>query len=189
MKNSMRFLSGIVLVLLSLMAAGCPKNTGTATMSEDQKQREAAAAAAAGATNAENSGVRHQELSSREQKGQASERVGDSSSGLEPVFFDYDKALIRTGAKPVMAANAAWLKAHPKTKIRIGGDCDERGTIEYNQALGQRRAAAAKKYLTDLGIAGSRITLISYGKEKPVCQEGTEACWQKNRRDDFKVNN
>ena len=84
-----------------------------------------------------------------------------------------------------MKANAGWLKANPNVKVRIEGNCDERGTIEYNQALGQRRAAAAKKYLTDLGIASSRISLISYGKEKPVCSEQTEECWQKNRRDDL----
>ena len=84
-----------------------------------------------------------------------------------------------------MKANAAWLKANPKAKIRIEGNCDERGTIEYNQALGQRRAASAKKYLTDLGISGKRISLISYGKEKPVCKESTEDCWQQNRRADL----
>jgi peptidoglycan-associated lipoprotein len=70
-------------------------------------------------------------------------------------------------------------------KVRIEGNCDERGTIEYNQALGQRRAAAAKKYLTDMGISAKRISLISYGKEKPVCSQSTEDCWQKNRRGDL----
>jgi peptidoglycan-associated lipoprotein len=86
-----------------------------------------------------------------------------------------------------MKANGEWLKAHPQARIRIEGNCDERGTIEYNQALGQRRAASAKKYLTDMGIAGQRISLISYGKEKPGCMESTEDCWLKNRRDDFVV--
>ena len=84
-----------------------------------------------------------------------------------------------------MKANAAWLKANPKVKVKIEGHADERGTIEYNQALGQRRAASAKKYLTDLGISGSRISLISYGKEKPACTDQTEECWQKNRRAEF----
>jgi peptidoglycan-associated lipoprotein len=84
-----------------------------------------------------------------------------------------------------MKENADWLKANPKAKVRIEGNCDERGTIEYNQALGQRRAAAARKYLTDLGISSSRISLISYGKEKQVCSEQTEECWQMNRRDEL----
>jgi peptidoglycan-associated lipoprotein len=92
---------------------------------------------------------------------------------------------VRDDAKAVMKANADYLKANPKVKVRIEGNCDERGTIEYNQALGQRRAAAAKKYLTDMGISAKRISLISYGKEKPVCTQSTEDCWQKNRRDDL----
>ena len=84
-----------------------------------------------------------------------------------------------------MTANAEWLKANPKVKIRIEGNWDERGTKEYNQARGQRRASSAKKYLTDLGIAARRISPISYGKEKPICTEQNEECWQKNRRDDL----
>ena len=108
-----------------------------------------------------------------------------AASGLQPVYFDFDKSFIRPEARETMKANADWLKAHSKVKIRIEGNCDERGTIEYNQALGQRRATSAKKYLTDLGISAARISIISYGKEKPVCSESTESCWQKNRRDDF----
>jgi peptidoglycan-associated lipoprotein len=84
-----------------------------------------------------------------------------------------------------MQANAAWLKANPAAKIRIEGNCDERGTREYNQALGQQRANSAKRYLTDLGISSTRISLISYGKEKQVCTEITEDCRAKNRRGDF----
>jgi len=108
-----------------------------------------------------------------------------AETGLQPIYFDFDQSLIRNDAKPVMKANAAWLKANPKAKVRIEGNCDERGTIEYNQALGQRRATAAKKYLTDLGISAKRISLISYGKEKPACAQSTEDCWQTNRRDDL----
>jgi len=113
------------------------------------------------------------------------EKAAPAASGLLPVYFDFDKSFIRSDVRDIMKANADWLKAHPKVKIKIEGNCDERGTIEYNQALGQRRAASAKKYLTDLGISAARISLISYGKEKPVCTEGAESCWQKNRRDDF----
>jgi peptidoglycan-associated lipoprotein len=84
-----------------------------------------------------------------------------------------------------MRRNAEWLKANANVKIRLEGNCDERGTREYNQALGQRRAASARKFLMDLGISGRRIALVSYGKEKPVCTESSETCWQQNRRDDF----
>lgn len=107
--------------------------------------------------------------------------------GLEPIYFDFDRSFIRDDARATMQANADWLKANPTAKIKIEGNCDERGTIEYNQALGQRRAASAKKYLTDMGISSARISLISYGKERPICTEHTEECWQKNRRDDFVV--
>jgi peptidoglycan-associated lipoprotein len=105
--------------------------------------------------------------------------------GLQPVYFDFDRSFIREDARAVMKANADWLKANPGVKVRIEGNCDERGTREYNQALGQRRAASAKKYLTDLGVSAKRISLISYGKEKPVCTASNEECWQKNRRGDF----
>jgi len=115
----------------------------------------------------------------------AKEAAPKETAGLQPVYFDFDKSFIRDDAKAAMKANADWLKANPNAKVRIEGNCDERGTIEYNQALGQRRAASAKKYLTDMGVSAKRIALISYGKEKPVCKESTEDCWQKNRRDDF----
>lgn len=115
------------------------------------------------------------------------EAAAAAAPALEAVYFDFDRSFIRNDAHATMTANADWLKANPQANIRIEGNCDERGTVEYNQALGQRRARSAKKYLTDLGIAASRISLISYGKEKPMCYESTEECWQQNRRADFVV--
>jgi len=115
----------------------------------------------------------------------ARERAAKEAAGLKPIYFDFDKSFVRDDAKGVMKANADYLKANPKVKVRIEGNCDERGTIEYNQALGQRRASSTKKYLTDMGVSGKRISLISYGKEKPVCRESTEDCWQQNRRADL----
>ena len=120
--------------------------------------------------------------------GEARERaVIAQDKGLQTVYFDFDRSFIRDEDRAVMKANAEWLKAHPQSNINIEGNCDERGTKEYNQTLGQRRAANAKKYLTDMGISGRRISLISYGKEKPGCTESTESCLQKNRRDEFVV--
>jgi peptidoglycan-associated lipoprotein len=116
------------------------------------------------------------------------EKTATAAQALKPIYFDFDKSFIRDDAKDVIKANAAWLKAHPKVKVSIEGNCDERGTKEYNQALGQRRAASAKKYLADMGVSSNRISLISYGKEKPVCTDSTESCWQKNRKDDFVPN-
>ena len=102
-----------------------------------------------------------------------------------PIYFDFNNSAVRSDARQAMKENAEWLKANPKVKVRIEGNCDERGTKEYNQSLGQRRSSSAKKYLTDLGISARRIALLSYGKEKPVFTESSEECWQKNRRDDF----
>jgi peptidoglycan-associated lipoprotein len=113
------------------------------------------------------------------------ERAATAAAGLQPIYFDFDRSVIRDDAKAAMVVNSQWLKTNPNVKVRIEGNSDDRGTKEYNQALGQRRAASAKKYLVDMGISANRISLISYGKEKPVCGEASEGCWQKSRRDDF----
>jgi peptidoglycan-associated lipoprotein len=103
------------------------------------------------------------------------------------IYFDFDKSDIKPEAKPVLEKKAEFLRANPSFKVRIEGNCDERGTAEYNMALGERRAKASEKYLNALGISADRMSTISYGKEKPICQEHNEACWSKNRRDDFKL--
>ena len=104
---------------------------------------------------------------------------------VQDIFFDYDKYDIRTDAQTTLAHDASYLVSHPNVKILIGGYCDERGSNEYNLALGQNRADAAKKALVNAGMDASRIRVISYGKEKPFCTESTEACWQQNRRAGF----
>jgi len=101
------------------------------------------------------------------------------------VYFDFDKSLIRPRDAKTLDASADWLKANPNQLVRIEGNTDERGTNEYNLALGERRAKAAMSYLVSKGIAADRITVVSYGKERPVCTEHTESCWGRNRRDDF----
>jgi peptidoglycan-associated lipoprotein len=101
---------------------------------------------------------------------------------LADAYFDYDKADLRDDARAALAANADWLKRFPSTRITVEGHADSRGTAEYNLALGQRRASAAKDYLVSLGVAADRITVVSKGKEQPVCTEESEACWQQNRR-------
>jgi len=106
---------------------------------------------------------------------------------LANIYFDYDKALIRDDAKPVLETNAAWLTKFKTIKILIEGHCDERGTEEYNMALGEKRAKAAMDYLTTLGIGMGRMKILSYGKSQPVEPGHNEAAWQKNRRDQFLV--
>jgi len=103
------------------------------------------------------------------------------------VHFDFDKAVIRPSDAKILDQSAVWLKANPDQLILIEGHCDERGTIEYNLALGERRAKAAMTYLVAHGVEANRITLISYGKERPGCTEKAERCWAQNRRDHFLV--
>jgi peptidoglycan-associated lipoprotein len=103
------------------------------------------------------------------------------------IYFDFDKSEIKPEAKATLDKKAAWLRDHSEYSVQIQGNCDERGTTEYNLALGDRRAKAAMKFLNAMGIAADRISTISYGKERPVCKEHNEACWSKNRRDDFRL--
>jgi len=106
---------------------------------------------------------------------------------LNDVFFDFDKYDIRPADAKVLDSNAAWLKTNANNLILIEGHCDERGTNEYNLALGERRAKSTMNYLVSQGVQASRITIISYGEERPACNEKTEQCWAKNRRAHFLV--
>lgn len=106
---------------------------------------------------------------------------------LRTVYFDYDQSGIREDQRAVLVANADWLKANPKYVVEIGGHCDERGTTEYNLALGDRRANAIKDYLVGLGVNGSRLEIVSYGEERPSAPGTGEAAWSKNRRAEFLV--
>lgn len=101
---------------------------------------------------------------------------------LKNVYFSFDSDRLSAESEKTLAANAEFLKENPKIRVQVAGNCDQRGTIEYNIALGQRRAAAVRSYYKMMGIAGSRVATISYGKERPVCSQMTESCWQKNRR-------
>lgn len=107
---------------------------------------------------------------------------------VRDAFFDYDKADIRPDAREALQKTADFLKNYPQARVTIEGHCDERGSTEYNLALGQRRANAVKEYLVSLGISADRLSTTSWGKEKPFCTESTEACWQQNRRGHFTLN-
>ncbi|MFZ1981125.1 MAG: peptidoglycan-associated lipoprotein Pal, partial [Smithella sp.] len=107
---------------------------------------------------------------------------------LEDIHFDFDKSNIRQDDRKILSRNAAYLSKNKNVKIVIEGNCDERGTAEYNMALGERRSDEAKQYLINLGIDGKRITTISYGSEKPLDPGHDEDAWAKNRRDHFAVN-
>jgi len=112
--------------------------------------------------------------------------LGPEEGGvLKDVYFAYDSYAVSSEARDVLAANAEWLKENPRASTEVEGHCDERGTIEYNLALGVRRAQAIKDYLVSLGVAASRLSTISYGEELPVCRDSGESCWARNRRVHF----
>ena len=104
---------------------------------------------------------------------------------VRDAYFDYDKADIRPDARAALTKTADFLKNYPQIKVTIEGHCDERGSTEYNLALGDRRATAVKQFLVSLGISADRLSTVSYGKEKPFCMESNESCWQQNRRGHF----
>jgi len=119
------------------------------------------------------------------------EKVWEDRRGIrfeaEPVYFDFDKSFIRSEYRPVLREKAEFLKDNPNVRTRIEGNCDERGTNEYNLALGERRAESAKNFLLSLGISPDRIEAISYGEERPLAVGHNEDSWAQNRRDDFVI--
>ncbi|MGH9524511.1 MAG: peptidoglycan-associated lipoprotein Pal [Terriglobales bacterium] len=107
------------------------------------------------------------------------------NANVKDIYFDYDKYDVRGDAQQTLQQDAQWLSQHPNVSFTIEGHCDERGSTEYNLALGDNRAQSAKSALVQLGVPANRIKTISYGKEKPFCTESNEQCWQENRRDHF----
>jgi peptidoglycan-associated lipoprotein len=127
--------------------------------------------------------ITEEELSGKAPKAKESAVQGAKEEpAFKDVYFDFDKYDIREDARPALDSAAAWLKNNKDVGITIEGHCDERGTNEYNLALGEKRANAARDYLVASGIASEKIKTISYGEEKPLCAEQTEDCFQKNRR-------
>jgi peptidoglycan-associated lipoprotein len=187
MQKSKRLSLAVVLLAVLVALWGCPKKSEMSTVSEPSRTE----------TTSEMQPPAMEERAARVEPEPAykpeepkydtesGEKARPAAEGLKPVFFNFDEAAIRADARAVIEANAAWLRANPKVKITIEGNCDERGTKEYNLALGQRRAANIRKYLAGMGIAEGRVSMLSFGKEKPLCTQHTEECMQKNRRGDF----
>jgi peptidoglycan-associated lipoprotein len=103
---------------------------------------------------------------------------------LLPVFFGFDRAVLTPESQAVLTQNAACIKEKAFTRVTVEGNTDDRGTAEYNLQLGQRRAEASKKFLVNLGVPAKSLKVVSFGKERPVCTDATESCWQQNRRGD-----
>jgi peptidoglycan-associated lipoprotein len=113
--------------------------------------------------------------------------VTPASSPLKDVFFDFDRYDLSADARALLRANADWLKTNSAVRVEIEGHCDERGTSEYNLALGAKRAQAAREYLATLGVASERLSTTSFGEEIPLCKEANESCWKQNRRARFVI--
>lgn len=134
----------------------------------------------------DDSGSRYGSMGQGEQSDEYKRQHGRSSAQFQPVYFDFDQSNIRQDMVPNMVANADYMKSS-SDNIVIEGNCDQRGTNEYNLALGERRALNAKQYMVDLGVSASRIRTISYGEERPLFEGQDEESYSYNRRDDFVI--
>lgn len=163
---------------LSACSATKPAKPAEATQIQPQQQMVAAARQSkTAATSSDSSLDAHREGKS------------PAAGPLKDIYFEFDQYNLHTDARDVLKFHSNWLKNHASAQVEIEGFCDERGTGEYNLALGAKRAQTAKDYLVTLGIPAGQISTVSYGKELPVCQDHSEECWQKNRHDRFVVKN
>ena len=175
-------LLAVPVLVLSLFLVGCPKRPATTAASAPPPTGSPAPSAAAPST-----AVPPSMAPSTAAPGTTSSTTPpppsefQANANLKDVFFDFDKYAIRPNDARTLDANAVWLKSN-NDLVLIEGHCDERGTNEYNLALGERRAKATMNYLVAQGVQATRITIISYGKERPTCTEHSEACWAQNRR-------
>ena len=180
------------LLLVGLIISGCAKQPATTAATAGPAPAPAPRAAAPGpapaaAAPAERGAAAGSAAAAPASTARPSLKEFVAVAALKDVFFEFDKYDIRAEDAKTLDANATWLKANAENLVLIEGHCDERGTNEYNLALGERRAKAAMNYLVSQGVQANRITIISYGEERPVCNEKNESCWSKNRRAHFLV--
>lgn len=174
--NLTKTLSVMLSLLLILVWSGCSKKvTKTAPVPQETTQTPT--------PRVETKELQPIELESREKS------LPKVDLNFLDVNFDFDKYDLRADAREILASHARLLKENPEIKLKIEGHCDERGTIEYNLALGERRASAVKSYLVTYGVDSARLQTISYGKERPLDMRSNEAAWAKNRRAAFVIRN
>ena len=179
-------LFAVPVLALSLFLVGCPKRPATTAASAPPPTGTPAPSAAAPSTAPSPSMTPSPVAPSTSSTNPPAPSEFRATDNLKDVFFDFDKYDVRPNDAKILDANAAWLKSNDNL-VLIEGHCDERGTNEYNLALGERRAKSTMNYLVAQGVQASRITIISYGKERPTCTEHTESCWAQNRRAHFLV--
>lgn len=182
----MKKLFVLVLVLaLGLIFAGCAQKA--ATKSEQPMETAQKAAAVEAEKKVEPAAPAKEEPKKVETMAVKEVEAKSAPLAFENIHFDFDKYNIRDDAKPALKSTADSLLKNKSSKMLIEGHCDERGTSEYNLALGERRAKSTRDYLVSSGVTKDRLDMVSYGKEKPLCNEHNEDCWQKNRRAQFTI--
>ena len=183
------FLVLVLIIFVGFLAPSCGKKQveSEPVMSEDEARRRAEEEARKREQERQ-AAIREEELR-EEQLREQSERILSAKEMFEneDILFEFDSASLSIEAQEILRAKAAWLRENPRAQVVIEGHCDERGTNEYNLALGDRRAFSSKSFLVDLGISDSRLTTISYGEERPVDTDSTEEAWAKNRRAHFVI--
>jgi peptidoglycan-associated lipoprotein len=167
-----------------LFTVSCAKKTIRADTSLTQQAEEAAAEKAKQEELARQQAIEEQRIREETERKAAARNMFLN----EDIFFEFDSAVLLAEAQAILKTKAEWLTNNPDVTATIEGHCDERGTNEYNLALGDRRASSAKTFLMDLGISGSRLSCISYGEERPVDPGHNEEAWSKNRRGHFIIN-
>jgi peptidoglycan-associated lipoprotein len=175
--------------LLLMLCACAPSTTAKPDGSASRSPDSSAAAGDARTGEGERGGTKEANTgsSSLKEMQEGKPPITPASSPLKDVMFDFDRYDLSADARATLRANADWLRSNPSARVEIEGHCDERGTNEYNLALGAKRAQAAREFLSSLGISPDRLSTISYGEEIPVCREHDEQCWKQNRRARFVI--
>ena len=196
-KSRAWILAAIMLAMLMVLGVSCAKKK--VTMEAEPSQEMTAADEAASQQAAEDAAARREaeEARMRERRAREERQRQEAASMAEEarrqtfegenIHFDFDKYVLTPQAMMILDEKASYLREHPGVRVLIEGHADERGTNEYNLALGDRRANSAKSYLVKSGVAESRMTTISYGEEQPLCMQSNEPCWSRNRRAQFGI--
>jgi len=190
MRKSRAWIFGaIMLAMLLALGVSCAKKQvtmETQEMAADESQQSAEdEAARREAEEARLQEQRAREARQRQEASSMSEAARKAAFEDEEIHFDFDKYVLTPQAMMILDDKSAYLREHPEVRVLVEGHCDDRGSNEYNLALGDRRANSAKNYLVKSGVAESQVTTISYGEEQPLCMQQNESCWYRNRRGHF----
>lgn len=189
MKKSLAMLGiiGLIVCISFMVMTGCAKKSAVKEQAVSAEEQAAAAKAAQEAAKKEAPPAKETPVKEEKVAPQAEAAAAKEEMTFKDVLFDFDKFSLKPASRDTLKGLAAWLTENKDKNVLIEGNCDERGTTEYNLALGERRAKEAMKYLVELGVDAKRIKTISYGKERPLDPGHTEEAWAKNRRDHFVV--